>query len=288
MGNGTLASINHVSDTALWVAYYRAQESEKPNGLFKDPFAKKLAGEKGRQISESMQGLARFTGWTLVVRTCIIDRFIEEAIASGVDTILNLGAGLDTRPYRMKLPTSLHWIEVDYPDLLDYKQSHLAGEKPVCQLEHVRQDLSDGPKRRELFQRVASQSKKTLVITEGVIPYLSEEQVTDLARDLHSHPSFAFWIAEYFAQDIYKYLNNPKRNDKMKNAPFRFLPADWWRFFRELGWEKQEVRYLTEESIRLGIAVPMPWWAKFFQPFLSATTKAKHGRMTGYCLFRQI
>src|SRR3954462_4287550 len=91
--------LHHVSDTALWVAHYRAEESERPDALFRDPFAKALAGERGRRIAQAMGATAKYTRWTLVIRTVLIDRYIEAAIAGGVDTILNLGAGLDTRPY---------------------------------------------------------------------------------------------------------------------------------------------------------------------------------------------
>ena len=42
--------IRNVSDTAVWVAMYRARENDRPNGLFRDPFARRLAGERGEQI----------------------------------------------------------------------------------------------------------------------------------------------------------------------------------------------------------------------------------------------
>jgi O-methyltransferase involved in polyketide biosynthesis len=51
--------------------------------------------------------------------------------------VVNLAAGLDTRPYRMALPSGLQWIEVDLPDLLVYKAEALAAETPVCTLQRV-------------------------------------------------------------------------------------------------------------------------------------------------------
>ena len=71
--------------------------------------------------------------WTWVTRTYLFDQFITEQVEEGVDLVLNLAAGLDARPYRMALPPSLRWVEVDLPELLTYKEEVLAGEKPVCQ-----------------------------------------------------------------------------------------------------------------------------------------------------------
>ena len=78
-----------------------------------------------------------------VTRTYLFDRFIAQQIARGADTVVNLAAGLDARPYRMDLPRTLHWIEVDLPELLAYKEQALAREKPNCALERVAQLAAD-------------------------------------------------------------------------------------------------------------------------------------------------
>jgi Leucine carboxyl methyltransferase len=94
--------IENVSDTAFLVAGFRGMETDRPDPLFRDPLAWTLAGEHGHKIIATVP--RRFFGaWSLVIRTVIIDSFIRDAIAGGVDTVLNLGAGLDTRPYRMNL-----------------------------------------------------------------------------------------------------------------------------------------------------------------------------------------
>jgi len=91
--------IQNVSDTAFMVAGFRALEGERDEPLFRDPLAWKLAGEHGRNILATVP--YTFIGaWSVVIRTVIIDDFINRAIAKGVDTIINLGAGLDTRPDR--------------------------------------------------------------------------------------------------------------------------------------------------------------------------------------------
>src|SRR4051794_36815513 len=100
--------VRNISDTALWVAYYRAQESERADALFHDPFARALAGERGAQIARS-QAFGDKNAWAFVARTVLFDRLIDEAVRGGVDLVVNLAAGLDTRPYRMTLPASLRW-----------------------------------------------------------------------------------------------------------------------------------------------------------------------------------
>ncbi len=67
-----------------------------------------------------------------VARTYAFDRLIDQALAEGVDLVVNLAAGLDARPYRMALPPSLRWVEVDLPEILDYKTDALASATPRC------------------------------------------------------------------------------------------------------------------------------------------------------------
>ncbi len=81
--------------------------------------------------------------------------------------VINLAAGLDTRPYRMELPPALKWIEIDLPGILSYKEEILAGEKPVCILERVRLDLADVTARRKVFADLGSRASKCLILTKG-------------------------------------------------------------------------------------------------------------------------
>jgi methyltransferase (TIGR00027 family) len=140
--------IQNVSDTAFMVAGFRALETERPQPLFRDPLAVKLAGDHGRKILATVP--KTFVGaWSVVIRTVIIDDFIKQAISEGVDTILNLGAGLDTRPYRMALPKSLRWVEVDYPHVIELKEARLADEEPRCRLDRIKVDLTDRASRQQ-------------------------------------------------------------------------------------------------------------------------------------------
>lgn len=126
--------IENISDTAKWVAVFRADESERPDAIFHDPFARRLAGERGEQIANTIE-FSRNNSWSFVARTFLFDEFIKQHIELGYDMVVNLASGLDTRPYRMQLPASLKWIEVDLPGIMNYKQTILANEKPNCKLQ---------------------------------------------------------------------------------------------------------------------------------------------------------
>jgi methyltransferase (TIGR00027 family) len=122
--------ILNVSDTARWVAEYRAVESARSDALFRDPHAARLAGERGRAIART----ASVYGWPVVVRTKNIDDLVLESIDQGCDLVLCLAAGFDTRPYRLALPAKLRWVEADLPAITDEKEALLANEKPNCVL----------------------------------------------------------------------------------------------------------------------------------------------------------
>ena len=122
--------------------------------------------------------------WAWVARTYVFDEFIRQQVAQGVDMVVNLAAGLDARPYRMDLPSSLKWIEVDLPELLSYKEEILRTEVPRCALERVALDLANVAARRELFDQLGRKASKVLVLTEGLLVYLSADEVIALAQDL--------------------------------------------------------------------------------------------------------
>jgi methyltransferase (TIGR00027 family) len=246
--------IHDVSDTAFMVATYRAMETERPDALFRDPLADKLSGIRGRKIVERLTKRSSLGQWFVAIRTCIIDALIESALAEGTDTVLNLGAGLDTRPYRMNLPHDLRWIEVDYPSIIELKEDRLSENTPRCRLERVRLDLADAVQRRELLARIAAESERALVLTEGVVPYLSTDEVALLADDLNALHAFCYWIVDYFSPLMLRYrkwMTPLRMRRSMQNAPFRFEPDDYFPFFRRHGWAAKQTRYITEEAKKL-------------------------------------
>lgn len=245
------ASIQNISDTAIWAAVYRARENEKPRPLFRDPFARRLVGSRGDQIADAMPSSNDNT-WAWVTRTYLFDQFITERVAGGADMVINLAAGLDARPYRMALPASLQWVEIDLPGILDYKSQILAGDKPACSLERVPLDLSDVSARREVFSRLGSRAKNALVVTEGLIIYFPADEVAALARDLSAQPGFAHWALDVASPGLLKLLQRELGPKLVAGgARLQFGPPEGPPFFSRYGWSVADVRGMLKTAAKV-------------------------------------
>src|SRR6266700_4993927 len=243
--------IRNISDTALWVAVYRARESDRTDAIFRDPLARRLAGERGEQIARSI-AFGEKNAWSFVARTYCFDRMISKQVEQGADMVLNLAAGLDTRPYRMVLPASLKWIEVDLPPMIAYKQQVLSAEKPVCGLERVSLDLADLGARRQLFADLGRAAKKTLVVSEGLVIYLTRDEVCALGRDLSAQPSFHSWMTDLSSPGLLRMLQkNTGAALVQAGSPMKFGPEEGPAFFQPCGWAPAEVCSLLKTASRL-------------------------------------
>jgi methyltransferase (TIGR00027 family) len=250
MANQAEPLLRNISDTALWVAIYRARETDRPDALFRDPFARKLAGDRGEQIARDLEKGQRYE-WPYVARTVRFDQIINEQLKLGADMIINLAAGLDTRPYHMELPASLKWVEVDLPAMIDYKEEILGGEKPRCVLERVRLDLTDVAARRELFARLGSGSRKALIMTEGLLVYLTRDEVTALGRDLAAQASFNDWAIDLCSPGLLKMLQENLGALEKAGSPLKFGPEEGPEFFATSGWKPVEIYSMLKTAAKI-------------------------------------
>ena len=185
------AEITHVSDTALMTAGCRALETERADGLTRDPFAARLAGERGMAIARSVPD-SQLMSFGMGVRTRFLDDLVMETIAGhGIHTVRNLGAGLDTRPWRLALPGGLRWIEVDLPRMIEYKSAIMADVTPQCELHSMAADVTDAVARDAIF--AAAGQEPVLLITEGLLMYLPAAAVEGLAAQ---HSGAHHWLMD--------------------------------------------------------------------------------------------
>lgn len=280
--------IRDVSDTALWVATYRAMESERPDALFRDPFARRLAGERGAAIVRAMPHGARMA-WPMIVRTRVIDEIVTRLVnEQGADAVLNLAAGLDARPWRLALPETLHWYDVDLPAMLEYKRAGIGDARPACRYEALKADLADANARHRLVAAVAATHRNVVVLSEGLLIYLEPADVAGLARDLAAPPSLRTWIADLGSPRMLKMVRNTwAARLRRVGAPFRFTPEEGTRFFEPHGWREAEYRSIWTESLRLGRGVPFAGFWDLLMRLPPRTRRESVVRMSGVVRFER-
>jgi methyltransferase (TIGR00027 family) len=169
-----------------------------------DPFAAKLAGERGMAMLRALPN-PDTTRFGIAVRSHFMDELLLEALASeSIATVLSVGCGLDTRPWRLELPPDLRWIEVDFADILDYKDALMKEATPRCRRERITADLNDAAQRRSVY--AAAGPASALMITEGLLMYLPGMTVEALAEEACRESGVTHWMTDItttaFAQAI--------------------------------------------------------------------------------------
>ncbi len=264
---------------------YRALESERPDALFRDAFARRLAGPRGEAILDSVPG-ARQTARPMAVRTRVFDEIILRAVRTrGATRILNLGAGLDARPYRLDLPGNVDWIEVDLPRLIARKERILARDQPRCRLERVPLDLSDAAGRRSLLERVDKERRPTLVVTEGLLLYMKEETVVSLAEDLREKESLRWWLVDFVSPDLLAQLERGWGAVlRSGGAAPRFALQEGAGFFAKIGWNLVEERFLSDDARRLKREMPFAPLYRLASLFQARERRERSRRYTTFAL----
>ncbi|MDX3803632.1 class I SAM-dependent methyltransferase [Streptomyces sp. AK04-3B] len=171
--------------TAVGVARVRALESEREDALFRDPLAQAFAAAGGLWPSsppstddESARRRRLAVSFSVVIRTKFLDDLLRQASASGVRQVVLLGAGMDSRAFRMDWPEGTRLFEVDTAAPLDFKASVLRHERAVASCERitVAMDLrEDWP--GALAAAGHDPAEPTVWIAEGLLIYLPEDAV---------------------------------------------------------------------------------------------------------------
>jgi methyltransferase (TIGR00027 family) len=168
---------------AIGAAAVRAAESRRAGRLFTDPPAEAFVAAAGRPWRfPAKDEAAAATFWTalvaaLVVRTRFFDEYLAGALAAGVRQVVMLGAGMDTRAYRLCWPRSARLWEVDLPAVLAFKDQVLTAlaAVPSCQRFTVRADLREDwvPLLRAAGFR---DDQPSVWLAEGLLLYLTPAQ----------------------------------------------------------------------------------------------------------------
>ena len=194
--------------------------------------------------------LGEWTAASCVIRTCLLDDMLLRAIEEDkIDTIVNLGAGLDTRPYRLRLEPSLRWFEVDQPHVLEYKASKLERYPAACSLQAVALDVRDAAATRAFFRHIGATACRALALTEGLLAYLTDEQIGALVCGLSSEPVFRWWLSDLISPAALWLMNRALGNSTAaRDVTLRFAPEEGSAYFLRYGWATEESRSCLTEG----------------------------------------
>ena len=166
-----IRSTSPLQATARWTAAVRAGERERPDRLVDDPWAADLAGPEGMAwLASRPEGSVL----PIVIRTRYFDDWLREVAVEGpLRQVVLLGAGLDTRAWRLPWPAGAVVYELDRADLLDVKARTLssAGADPACDRRPVAADLASDW-RAALCDAGFDAAVRSAWLVEGVLFYL--------------------------------------------------------------------------------------------------------------------
>jgi O-methyltransferase involved in polyketide biosynthesis len=159
-------------------------------------------------------------------------------------------------------------VEIDLPDILNYKESILDAEKPRCQLRRVGLDLKDRAQRMVLFEQLGAESPNVLVVAEGLLGYLDETEAAALAADLARQTTFRHWILDLISPGLFAMAKREMGAElSAGNAPLKFAPVAGEEFFRRHGWRHLESKSKLKTAAQLNRLSPeMQSFAQYPEP----------------------
>lgn len=165
-------------ETMLVTLYGRALETDSKDPILRDPAAKGAVSRVDYDFEHlNVKWNDRLA---IAARAKMFDLWVEEFLANNPKaTVLHLGCGLDSRVYRINPSSDVLWFDVDYLEIIDLRKRlfpERAGYQmigsSVTELDWLNQVRADRP---------------TLVVAEGLMYYLKEEEVQSLVKRIVEH-----------------------------------------------------------------------------------------------------
>lgn len=270
----------NVGHTALAVALLRSLEHKSPNSIIYDPFAEHLASEGAEFFLEFLKNKAPNAiekyCFGLAVRTRKIDEELLKSFREGIDQVVVIGAGLDSRAWRLgkcnytlpgdeQLFRNVSWFEIDFPEVLEYKLNALKKFSTICKTYvPVTADLSLPSWTDKFLKTTYDPKKRTVWLLEGLTTYLTEEELSLLITRLTSISlNESIFIATF---------SGPEKT-LITTSMHRFFTKTPEEFMKKFGWEgtANDLPTIGKEYNRY--CEDNPW---FISRLLVAKKKSQH------------
>lgn len=239
-------AINGTSRSATLVVLARTHLNSI--GVIDDPFARQMLRPGWALAASTLRipGLSRLgrnrSFAYLGARTCFYDQFVAGALDEGFRQIVVLGAGYDSRAWRLARP-GVVFYEIDLPMTQADKRTRAPEGGPT----YVPADVTESSLGESLMAAGFRSEEPTAFTAEGLTMYLTEQQVTSLLGLLSSLSGPGSRLAVNFGVGFEQQGSQRGRVGRRIMAAggeelrFRLTPADAPDFMTTTGWTINEL-----------------------------------------------
>jgi len=263
--NDSLTDTKGVGWTSLLVASFRANETnktEEEGRLFSDPQAcifwdaeKELGGEKFMDtfMGTLSPAAQKMILGSVALRVKLIDTVLLEALSRGIEQIVILASGLDSRAYRLRIPSHIKLFEVDFPHVVNWKENILQKHSclPTCSRTTVRVDLSKPDWPTHLIKAGFDPKARTFYLIEGLSMYLEEEELRILLQSIQTITAPKSEILLHVFGRLYLESEGLAKFreflDTVLKAPWKFAHNNPLDIVSNYGWDKNTGKNLTAD-----------------------------------------
>lgn len=280
------------SKTAEQMAISRAIEAMKPDNerICYDPYALKFLSKrnafliKNKFFRNSITCFIElmFTGhhYYVIARTRFIDDLLIQSIDAGIKQLIIMGAGFDSRAYRLRQLGNVRVYEIDHPDTQNRKIEKIkdvSGSLPK-NVAFVSHDFNTENFMEKLFRSGYDKNSKSLFIWEGTTPYLAEHSVDETLTSISKHSCRgSFILFDYILKSVidetcefegalreYRYMKKtaePLIFGLEKDMMESFLEKRGYKIISDVSSDFLKKKYFTEKHSTIKIK---PWWRIVF------------------------
>ena len=234
-----------ISKTAFYCCGVRMQDAERDNSVCGDIYAKSFMNEDALRILEAFKDETSPNAATLARHRIIDDLLRQELLVNPNLCVILLGAGFDSRAFRLKGGT---WSELDEPQVIEYKNELLPVEGCENELQRIAIDFSTDSLAEKLS--VFSSRSPVIVVIEGVFMYLEEETIKETLRILRRifprHKLIGDLMDRQFFEEYGKTLHEKLTG---MGAAFKFTVNNPENIFLSNGYSRTEKISIVEKAV---------------------------------------
>ena len=241
--------MNPISNTAFYCCGIRMLDAEHPRSLCNDHFAKRFMDARGLQIfapfrSETMPNISN------TLRCHIIDEAVRSQLLEHPDSlIITVGAGFDTRPYRIK---GGEWVEIDEPQIMTYKNEKMPIAECTNNLTRISIDFAN----ETLTEKLAAyrQHQHIIIVIEGVFMYLENDAIETTIKQLQTLFPKHILLCDLMTKKMFDQFARSV-HDKLVVAGARFTarPDNPAAIFTQHGYVEHSCTPMFKRAAELGV-----------------------------------